>query len=83
MATKIQVIYNDETPVEGATVLAGGIGESALTTNERGNVTLPTLDDGWEGFVDIRVEAGGDLATATLHIIEGEVNIMNLGKPPE
>ncbi len=83
MVTKIQVIYNDDIPVVGATVLAGGIGAAALTTTDRGNVTLPELDEGWEGYVDVRVDVGGSLATATLHIIESEVNIMNLGTPPE
>ena len=78
MTTKIQVVYG-ETPVEGATVLAGGIGASALTTTERGNVTLPTLDDGWEGYVDIRVDTGSAIATATMHIVEGEIHIMQLG----
>jgi hypothetical protein len=78
MATKIQVVYG-ETPIVGATVLAGGIGESALTTTDRGNVTLPALAEGWEGYVDVRVDTGSTIATATMHIVEGEIHVMQLG----
>lgn len=77
MATKIQVVHG-ETPVEGATVIAGAIGGEALTTNERGNCTLPTLDEGWEGYIDLRIVAGS-IATATVHIVEGETHIIDLG----
>ena len=82
MATKIQVVRGD-TPVEGATVIAGAIGGEALTTNDRGNCTLPTLDEGWVGFVDVKMNVGGTIATATVHITEGETHIIDLGVSPE
>ncbi len=79
MATKIQIVYG-ETPVVGATVLAGAVGGAALTTTDRGYVSLDVAE-GWEGFVDVRVDTGSTIATATIHIVEGEVHIMDLGTP--
>ena len=76
MATKIQVVRG-ETPVAGMALIVGDIGGEPLTTNVRGNVTLPALDDGWEGFVDVLL--GGGTATSTIHIVEGETNTIDLG----
>ena len=81
MATKIQVVYG-ETPIVGATVIAGTVGGAALTTTDRGYVSLDVAE-GWEGFVDVRVNTGATIATSTMHIVEGEVHIMQLGTPPE
>lgn len=79
MATKITVMRGDE-PVAGTTLIVGEIAGEALTTNYRGNVTLPELDEGWEGFVDVSIDLG--LATTTIHIIEGETHIIDLGESP-
>jgi hypothetical protein len=76
MATKIEVLRG-ETPVEGISVIVGGIAGEELTTNVRGLVTLPALDEGWEGYVDVLIGSG--IATATVHIVEGEVHSIDLG----
>ena len=82
MATKIQVVYG-ETPVVGATVIAGAVAGEALTTTDRGYVALDVAA-GWEGYVDIRVNTGSTVATSTMHIVEGQIHIMSLGAtPPE
>ena len=80
MATKI-TIMRDGVPVEGATVIIGGIVGSELTTNVRGNVSFD-LDSDWQGFVDVKINAGS-IATATVHIIEGETHVIDLGVTPE
>jgi hypothetical protein len=80
MATKIEVLRGD-VPVEGMTLIVGDIAGEALTTNVRGLVTLPALDEGWEGFVDVLIGSG--TATATLHIVEGEVHSIDLGVTPD
>ncbi len=77
MATKIQVMYG-ETPIEGATVIAGAVAGEPLTTTERGYVALDVADN-WEGYIDVRVDTGSTIATATMHIVEGEIHIMQLG----
>jgi len=77
MATKIQVVYG-ETPVVGATVIAGEIVGEPLTTTERGYVALDIAEN-WQGFVDIKVDTGSTIATSTMHIVEGETHIMQLG----
>ncbi len=81
MATKIQVVYG-ENPVEGAIVIAGEIVGEPLTTSARGYVSLGVEAD-WQGFVDVRVDTGTTIATSTMHIIEGEIHIMDLGTEPE
>jgi len=80
MATKIQVLYG-ETPVIGATVLVGAVGGATLITTDRGYVSFDVAE-GWEGFVDVRVNTGSTIANATMHIVEGEIHIMDLGTPP-
>jgi len=77
MTTKIQVVYG-ETPVEGATVIAGEIVGEPLTTSARGYVSLD-VDENWQGFVDVKVDTGSTIATSTMHIVEGEIHIMQLG----
>ena len=81
MPTRL-ILLNGATEVEGAEILVGGIAGEPLITNSRGNVTF-TVDEGWEGYVDIRVEIGtGVFATATIHIVEGEDHeIQLLGQP--
>ena len=80
MTTKITIMRN-EVPVEGATVVVGGIVGSEMTTNVRGNVSFD-LDADWQGFIDVKIIAGS-MATATVHIIEGETHIIDLGVTPE
>lgn len=75
MATKITIMRGDD-PVEGVSVVVGEIVGEILTTNERGNVSFD-LDTDWQGFVDVLI--GGTVATATIHITEGETHVLDLG----
>jgi uncharacterized protein YciU (UPF0263 family) len=80
MATKITIMRGD-VPAEGVSVVVGEIVGEALITNERGNVAFDLAAD-WQGFVDVRIDYGS-IATATVHIIEGETHIINIGPEPE
>lgn len=80
MATKISVVRG-EVPVEGALIVIGGVVGEELTTNYRGNVSFD-LADGWEGFVDVLINAES-LAIATIHITEGNTHVIDLGVLPE
>ena len=70
MPTRL-ILLNGDTEVEGAEILVGGVAGEPLITNSRGNVTF-TVNEGWEGYVDVRIEIAGVFATATMHIVEGE-----------
>ena len=75
MATKITIMRGDD-PVEGVSVVVGEIVGEILTTNDRGNVSFD-LDADWQGFVDVLI--GETVATATIHITEGETHVLDLG----
>ena len=75
MANKITIMRGDD-PVEGVSVVVGEIVGEILTTNDRGNVSFD-LDADWQGFVDVLI--GETVATATIHITEGETHVLDLG----
>lgn len=80
MATKITIIKDGDL-VEGAAVIVGGIVGEALTTNDRGNISF-AVDADWQGYVDVKITISGTIATSTVHIIEGDTHIIDLGESP-
>lgn len=77
MATKITVLGNGQ-PISGATVIAGCLAGSELTTNLRGVVEIPGLATGFVGYLQVVVRKAGVMdAVSLVELHEGETHTLD------
>jgi hypothetical protein len=78
MPTKIHVLLNG-TPLVGANIWLGEVGQQKKTTNESGDASFPNIVPPLEGYTEVLISGVDYIYSAKVLIVAGETNVVNLG----